>query len=47
MLHAQVATFTVRAVPRCGRTAMSVTLRTGTRSRTKVFDVLANPPNSV
>jgi uncharacterized protein len=81
MLHAQVATFTVRVVPRSGRIAVeegsdgsltirvrsapeggratreaaralarwlnvppsAVTLRTGARSRTKVFEVGANP----
>jgi hypothetical protein len=84
MLHAEVATFTVRVVPRSGRTAVeegsdgsltirvraapeggratreaaralaqwlgvapsTVTLRMGTRSRTKVFEVRANRPNS-
>jgi uncharacterized protein YggU (UPF0235/DUF167 family) len=85
MLHAQVTTFTVRVVPRSGRTAVeagpdgsltirvraapeggnatreaaralarwlkvppsAVTLRTGARSRTKVFDVRTNPGNAV
>jgi uncharacterized protein len=85
MLHAQVATFTVRVVPRSGRTAVeegsdgsltirvrsspeggratreaaralarwlgvppsAVGLRTGARSRTKVFEVSANPKNGL
>jgi uncharacterized protein len=85
MLHTPMATFTVRVVPRSGRTAVeegsdgsltirvraapeqgratleaaralaswlrvppsAVTLRTGARSRTKVFDVRENPRNTV
>jgi hypothetical protein len=45
MLHGEMATVTVRVVPRSGRTrgeasaAGDVSLRTGSRSRTKVFAV--------